>query len=346
MKIGGMSPAKEVTRSGMELYTKKGDGGRSRTITRMNIPKNSPIFELLGTLDEFTSALGVAKRKAPASLVPLLEEIQGNVIALNGELAGGQKFATGEKVRQLEAAIDSLMENVPPFSGFILPGGSEGGAALDLARAVARRAERCAVAASQTGGVNRDVLAWMNRLSDLLYALARVCDRMTPAPAPAISPSPAVSDMTAPVMASALTADGFCDQAAALCRAVRLHAREQGLRVVAAVCDAGGNAVALQRDDDAYIASVDVASNKAFTAVSLKMTTEQVGRLAQPGAPLYGVQHTNQGRIVIFGGGAPLMRGGVIVGGLGVSGGSAEQDTALCDYGVQLFEKEMETLGF
>lgn len=76
--------------------------------------------------------------------------------------------------------------------------------------------------------------------------------------------------------------------------------------MVAAVCDAGGNAVALQRDDDAYIASVDVASNKAFTAVSLKMTTEQVGRLAQPGAPLYGVQHTNQGRIVIFGGGRPL----------------------------------------
>lgn len=321
----------------MELYTKKGDGGRASTITRMNIPKNSPIFELLGTLDEFTSALGVAKRKAPASLAPLLEEIQGNVIALNGELAGGQKFATGEKVRQLEAAIDSLMENVPPFSGFILPGGSEGGAALDLARAVARRAERCAVAASQTGGVNRDVLAWMNRLSDLLYALARVCDRTTPAP----SPAPA-----APVMASSLTADGFCDQAAALCRALRLRAREQGFRVVAAVCDAGGNAVALQRDDDAYIASVDVASNKAFTAVSLKMTTEQVGRLAQPGAPLYGVQHTNQGRIVIFGGGAPLMRGGVIVGGLGVSGGSAEQDTALCDYGVQLFEKEMETLGF
>ncbi len=332
-----MSPAKEVTRSGMELYTKKGDGGRASTITRMNIPKNSPIFELLGTLDEFTSALGVAKRKAPASLAPLLEEIQGHVIALNGELAGGQKFATGEKVRQLEAAIDSLMENVPPFSGFILPGGSEGGAALDLARAVARRAERCAVAASQTGGVNRDVLAWMNRLSDLLYALARVCDRTTPAP----SPAPA-----APVMASSLTADGFCDQAAALCRALRLRAREQGFRVVAAVCDAGGNAVALQRDDDAYIASVDVASNKAFTAVSLKMTTEQVGRLAQPGAPLYGVQHTNQGRIVIFGGGAPLMRGGVIVGGLGVSGGSAEQDTALCDYGVQLFEKEMETLGF
>lgn len=323
----------------MDLYTRKGDGGRASTMTRINIPKSSPVFEILGTLDEFTSALGVAKRKVPASLVPVVEEIQHNVIALNGELAGGQKFATQERVRQLEGAIDSLMEHVPPFSGFILPGESEGGAALDLARTMARRAERCAVAASQTGGVNRDILAWMNRLSDLIYALARVCDRTPPEEASggeAAAPAPA---RLAPA------GDGFCDMADALCRMVRLKAREEGLRVVAAVCDAGGQAVALQRDDDAYIASVDIAANKAFTAVSLKMTTEQVGKLAQPGAPLYGIQHTNQGRIVLFGGGAPLIRGGAILGGLGVSGGSAQQDTALCRYGVQVFEKEMGTIG-
>ncbi len=319
----------------MPLYTKKGDTGRASTITRMNIPKNSPIFELLGTLDEFTSALGVAKKRVPSSLIALLEELQSSVIALSGELAGGQKFATPDKVQQLERAIDSLMENAS-FDGFVLPGGSEGGAALDLARTVARRAERCAVGASQTGGISRDVLAWMNRLSDLLYALARFCDRTAPA-----AVSSAGTHSPASPTRLKLAEDGFCDTACALCRAVRLHAREQGLRVVVAVCDAGGNAVALQRDDDAYIASVDVATNKAFTAVSLKMTTEQLGGLAQPGGPLYGVQNTNQGRIVIFGGGAPLMRGGVILGGLGVSGGSAEQDTALCNFGVEFFEKEM-----
>lgn len=319
----------------MPLYTKKGDTGRASTITRMNIPKNSPIFELLGTLDEFTSALGVAKKRVPSSLIALLEELQSSVIALGGELAGGQKFATPDKVQQLERAIDSLMENAS-FDGFVLPGGSEGGAALDLARTVARRAERCAVGASQTGGISRDVLAWMNRLSDLLYALARFCDRA----APAAVPSAGTHSPASPTHLK-LAEDGFCDTACALCRTVRLHAREQGLRVVVAVCDAGGNAVALQRDDDAYIASVDVATNKAFTAVSLKMTTEQLCGLAQPGGPLYGVQNTNQGRIVIFGGGAPLMRGGVIIGGLGVSGGSAEQDTALCNFGVEFFEKEM-----
>lgn len=71
------------------------------------------------------------------------------------------------------------------------------------------------------------------------------------------------------------------------------------------------------------------------------MTTEQVGRLAQPGGPLYGIQHTNQGKIVISAAAVPLVRDGRIVGGLGVSGGSAEQDTAFAEYGAKVFEKEM-----
>ena len=81
--------------------------------------------------------------------------------------------------------------------------------------------------------------------------------------------------------------------------------------------------------------------NKAFTSASLKMTTKEVGELAAPGAPLYGIQNTNGGKIVIFGGGVPLMKNGTIVGALGVSGGSAELDTAIADFGAIYFEKEM-----
>lgn len=119
-----------------------------------------------------------------------------------------------------------------------------------------------------------------------------------------------------------------------------------GAAVVTAVCDAGGNPVVLLRDDDAYIASVDIAANKAFTSVSLKMTTAELGRLAQPGAPLYGVQHTNAGRIVIFGGGVPLVRDGAIIGGFGVSGGSAEQDTRPRRLCTGLFRKGDAIIGF
>ena len=90
--------------------------------------------------------------------------------------------------------------------------------------------------------------------------------------------------------------------------------------------------------DDSYIASYDVAFNKAYTVVALKMSTTQLRSLSQPNQPLYGIQFTNGGKIVIFGGGVPLYLNGKIVGGLGVSGGTEAQDTELADYGQQIFK--------
>ena len=314
-----------------KLYTKTGDTGRASTLTRQNIPKNSPIFELLGTLDELTSCLGVARTKA-SGMAELLEQIQADLMGVSGELAGGKRYAEPERIAQLERAIDSVCEGNASFSGFVLPGQTEGGAALDVARTVARRAERCAVAASQTGGITRDMLAWLNRLSDLLYALARLCDRTGSPVSPAAQPSGSYA---------VSVGEGFCDKALALCRAVQQYAAEQGVKVVTAVCDAGGNLVAMLRSDDAFIASVDIAMNKAFTSVSLKMTTEELGKLAQPGESLYGIQFTNNNRIVIFGGGVPLTNDGVVVGGFGVSGGTAAEDTAFGNFAKEFFEKEL-----
>ena len=81
------------------------------------------------------------------------------------------------------------------------------------------------------------------------------------------------------------------------------------------------------------------AHHKSYTVVALKMPTSKLAVLAAPGGPLYGIQHTNGGRIVIFGGGDPLELRGRVVGGLGVSGGSAEQDTELSAYGKKIFEE-------
>lgn len=312
-----------------KLYTKTGDAGHASTLTRQHIPKNSPIFDVLGTLDELGAQLGVAKRHA-ATVAPILEQLQQDIIAVSAELAGGKRFVDRDRVEQLERAIDAVTENTDDKVCFVLAGSTVGGAALDIARTVARRAERCAVTASQTGGFTREMLAWLNRLSDLLYALARLCDRSAPQAAE-----------SKPVATTAMAVDGFCDKAIALCQAVRSYATRQGVKVVTAVCDAGGNPVAMLRADDAYIASVDIAMNKAFTAVSLKMSTEELSRLAQPGGSLYGIQFTNNNRIVIFGGGVPLTADGAIVGGFGVSGGTAEQDTALGEYAKDFFEKEL-----
>ncbi len=123
---------------------------------------------------------------------------------------------------------------------------------------------------------------------------------------------------------------------------VEKKAAEIGVNAVVAVSNEAGNVVAVECMDNAYIASYDVAVNKAFTVVALKMPTITLKPLAQPNQSLYGIQFTNNGRIVIFGGGDPLKYNGVIVGGLGVSGGTEEQDTMLSEYGATIFEKLVE----
>lgn len=121
---------------------------------------------------------------------------------------------------------------------------------------------------------------------------------------------------------------------------VEEKASEMGVNAVVSICNAGARPVLTECMDDSYIASFDVAFNKAFTSVSLKMSTIKLKSLSQPHGPLYGIQHTNDGKIVIFGGGEPLVLSGKIIGGLGVSGGSEEQDTALAAFGASCVEEE------
>lgn len=127
--------------------------------------------------------------------------------------------------------------------------------------------------------------------------------------------------------------------ALALTEKVKAKAAEIGVKAVVAVSNAAGHPISVQCMDDSYIASYDVAVNKAFTVVALKMSTAKLKELANPGGSLYGIQFTNGGRIVIFGGGVPLYdKQGNLIGGLGVSGGSEGEDKGLADYGGQIFE--------
>lgn len=120
---------------------------------------------------------------------------------------------------------------------------------------------------------------------------------------------------------------------------VKEKAALMGVKAVVAVADAAARPVAVHCMDDAFIASFDIALNKAYTCASLKMSTARLGALSQPGQPLYGIQFTNGGKIVIFGGGEVLEIQGNIIGALGVSGGTAQEDTALAAYGREIFEE-------
>ena len=137
---------------------------------------------------------------------------------------------------------------------------------------------------------------------------------------------------------AATGADITLEQALELAGEVRLKAREIGVNAVIAISDSACRPVLVQCMDGCLQAAYDIAVNKAYTVTAMRMSTSQLKTLAQPGGSLYGIQHTNGGRIVIFGGGELLQRGGLTAGGLGVSGGTEEQDTYLAKYGKGLFK--------
>ena len=123
----------------------------------------------------------------------------------------------------------------------------------------------------------------------------------------------------------------------AVLAAARAKATQIGVPMNIAVVDEGSNLVAFARMDDAWLGSIDIAQNKAYTARSFDMSTKDLGPLCQPNQPLFGIHASNQGRLIVFAGGIPLMSGDDVVGAIGVSGGSVEADHEVAEAGVAAF---------
>ena len=132
--------------------------------------------------------------------------------------------------------------------------------------------------------------------------------------------------------------------AVALIQKVEEKAREMYMRVVIAVSDASGRPVAVHCMDGAYHGSFDVALNKTYTSTAFQMSTKELSRLCQPGQDLYGLQFSNDGKVMILGGGEPLTVGDTMIGALGVSGGTATQDTELAAYGRAMLKEVIACL--
>lgn len=114
-------------------------------------------------------------------------------------------------------------------------------------------------------------------------------------------------------------------------------AREIGVPMNVAVVDGGRDLKAFARMEDAWLGSIDIAINKAFTSASFKMPTGDLAEMTQPGQPLYGLDSTNNGRVVNFAGGIPIERDGQVVGAVGVSGGTVDQDQQVAEAGIAAF---------
>lgn len=117
------------------------------------------------------------------------------------------------------------------------------------------------------------------------------------------------------------------------------EAKNLGIAMVITIVDEGGNLVAAHRMNDAWLASIEIAQNKAWTSVALKTSTENLANATVPQAELYGLNTTNNGRIVVFGGGIPLVKEGKIIGAIGVSGSSVANDIQVANAGVKALEE-------
>jgi len=163
-----------------KIYTRTGDDGTTGLGDGSRVAKTHARIEAYGTVDEANSAIGVilAVPNLPAAVSDALTQIQHELFDLGGELAvPGYRAIQDSHIDQLEQCLDRFNEPLPPLKEFILPGGGPAAAACHVARAIARRAERNAWALAQSEDVAPQVTRYLNRLSDLLFVVARVLAR-------------------------------------------------------------------------------------------------------------------------------------------------------------------------
>lgn len=166
------------------IYTRTGDDGTTALFGGDRVGKGNPRIEAYGTVDEVNSVIGVARSHLQGQagedrLDPVLGDIQEELFVLGADLATPEDAKSvvpriaDEHVQQLEEQIDTFDADLEPLKNFILPGGSPAGATLHSARTVCRRAERLVVQAGTSTPINRQAVVYLNRLSDLLFVLAR-----------------------------------------------------------------------------------------------------------------------------------------------------------------------------
>lgn len=162
------------------IYTRTGDDGTTGLGDGSRVAKDSARVEAYGTVDELNSAIGLllAVPGVPPAVAACLTELQHELFDMGGELCiPGHRVITSEHVARLEKSLDDFNDALPPLKEFILPGGGPAASACHLSRCIARRAERRVWTLARAESVDPEVMKYLNRLSDLLFVLARVLAR-------------------------------------------------------------------------------------------------------------------------------------------------------------------------
>ena len=350
----------------MSIYTKRGDKGITDMARTRNISKSDDRIQLGGAVDELSSHIGLmlsmfgfVNSYDPQETVQFLETIQKNLDLITAGVEdpyNRECRISEEQVTALETETDHLEELCKQPVSHKLTGRSSLAAEIDITRAVARRAERCLAQVSVKFGADNGAKKYMNRLSDYLYIMARYTEtteqpvqnqeESRPSGGKEAEPvaavqTPATSEAVIQEVLKRMGIQGriTLDSAKRLIDKIEQEAARRGKKAVIAVCGPDGNPIAVHVMDGAFLVSFDVATKKAYTAVAVKMSTKELSILAQPGGTFYGVDKMDGGRIVIFGGGVPLKVGDMIIGGLGISGGTGEEDHSLAEYGLSVLNE-------
>lgn len=341
----------------MSIYTKGGDRGTTSLVRTKNVSKSDDRIRLVGTIDELTSHLGLVKTMIKdEETIRQLEKIQRILITVMAGVADpyNKEYKLEEHEEEfLEQEIDRMEGLFQRPKEFILPGQCRLSAELDIARTVSRRAERALAAVSVKFGADNGAKIFMNRLADYLYVLARYIDAKMDKPASEAgndrkeeksmeqNQNPAASEAVIQEVLKRMGVQGRITLGSAkrLIEKIEEEAKRRGKKAVIAICGPEGNPVAVHVMDGAFLVSFDVATKKAYTSVAVKMSTMELSKLAQPGETFYGVDKMDNGKIVIFAGGVPLKVGDTIIGGLGISGGTGEEDHSLAEYGLSVLNE-------
>lgn len=317
------------------IYTKTGDKGTTSLFGGERVSKDSLRVECYGTIDEANSMMGLAYSLCNNDITKNhIHTIQQRLFVLGAELASsseGLKMLTDtinkKDIEYLESILDHCILMVGKQTEFVIPGENTVSAVLHSARTIVRRAERNVIRLKETLQVRADILKYINRLSDCIFALARIEEHEN-----------LIAKITKKVMESLnmKNNDKFnIEVAKELAKYAEEKSKQINVPMIISVVDSGGNLILFHRMEDSILVSIDISINKAYTANALKMPTNELADLTQPGQALYGLQNTNNNRIVIFGGGYPIYVDGKVVGGFGISGGSVEEDMTVAEYAIE-----------
>ncbi len=324
----------------------KGDDGKSTLSSELKISKSDPRFAFLGALDELSAAIYAYKSALGGDLTLETDKILETLKRISDGVYSPRNasFCVAEKdVSYLEERINQVgKSDYAPKT--------EVACKANIARTIARRAEREAVRTNERFAVSKDTIKYLNRLSDYLRSLTIRLDGENNNAANAAMVNTETSDKSGgkipdPTEESGIVAEVVkrimeqrvlsLETAKKIIEKVEEESRNRCKKAVICVCNEQGNPIAVHVMDGAFLISFDVAVKKAYTAVALKMPTLKLNDLVKSGQTFYGLQ--NLDKVMTIGGGVPLYKNGILLGGLGVSGGTGEEDDSLARFGADIF---------